>query len=284
MGLMHFPRETVYTFQDLTLSGKVLRVNAEYLFSLHYLLRSLRGTVTFAGGVLYPWPFPASPPLGPHSPDCVQCIQALGFHCCFSFSFPVSLDFCQLLLFVSLHTYTSLPAGSWLALCLLWLLPSFPSVVLISVSGFLFEGREVSWEEEPVAGQLGEGPGQSSGPALKLPALRGGGGLASSAVSRDPASSPPLLQAWAEGRARLLCLQPDPRVNGSPPCLVLGRQGGCSSRLSLSWAPLGPACCTLWILFSYIQLSQKWSFAPPSAFSLLSSGGFTRKEGRTSSS
>ena len=54
MGLMHFPRETVYTFQDLTLSGKVLRVNAEYLFSLHYLLGSLRGTVTFAGGALYP--------------------------------------------------------------------------------------------------------------------------------------------------------------------------------------------------------------------------------------
>ena len=90
----------------------------------------------------------------------------------------MSPDFCQLLLFVSLHTYTFLPVGSWLALCLLWFLPSFLSVVLISVSGFLFEGREGSWEEEPVAGQLGEGPGQSSGPALKLPASWGTAGTA----------------------------------------------------------------------------------------------------------
>ena len=43
--------------------------------------------------------------------------------------------------------------------------------------------------------------------------------------------------------AELVCcaFSPDPRVNGSLPCLVLGRQGGCSSRLSLSWAPLEPA-------------------------------------------
>ena len=38
MSLTHFPRETVYTFQDLTLSEKFLHVNGEYLFSLYYLL------------------------------------------------------------------------------------------------------------------------------------------------------------------------------------------------------------------------------------------------------
>lgn len=123
-------------------------------------------------------------------------------------------------------------------------------------------------------------PGAPRGPR----ALRDGGGWASSAVSRDPASSPRRSRRAQVAEHVCSAFSPDPRVNGSLPCLVLGRRGGCSSRLSLSWALLSQACSTLCILFSYIQLSQKWSFAPPSAFSLLSSGGFRRKEVRTSSS
>ena len=107
MSLTHFPRETVYTFQDLTLSEKFLRVNGEYLFSLYYLLRSLcRRSLSFTLELFLlslSWTavaltvFSASRPL--------VCAVALVFPSLFLLTFASSF-------FVSLHTYTLLPAGS----------------------------------------------------------------------------------------------------------------------------------------------------------------------------
>lgn len=137
MSLMHFPRETVYTFQDLTLSEKFLRVNGEYLFSLYYLLRSLcRHSLSSTLDLFLlclGWT-PVALTVFSASRSLV-CAVALVPPSLFLLTFASS--------FFCFFTYIRIFASWFLAGPLFIVVPSFLlSVVLISVSEFLFKGRE----------------------------------------------------------------------------------------------------------------------------------------------
>ena len=167
--------------------------------------------------VLYPWTCPPFPQRDRSSPDCVQCVQVLGLCSCFSFSFPVSLNFCQLLfLFPYIHTHFCQRVLSWpFVYCGSFLL----SAVLISVSEFLFKGREGflggRTSCRPVGGRA-RLELRTSSYIAHIPEHRRTAGFEGwwwfglLCFQQRPCQDPPLLHACADGWARLLCLQPWP--------------------------------------------------------------------------
>lgn len=164
----------------------------------------------------------------------------------------------------------------------MWFLPSFFPVVLIGVSEFLFKGREGFLGGRTSCRPVGKGQVRAQDQLLRCPPPRAPRvlqalgwwwfGLHSAPAETPPGPSPALTRAQM---ADLVCcaFNPDP-CQLLTPCLILGRQGGCSSRFSLSWAlPAQPA-----LLASFLKYSAFPEVEKESAFSLLSSGGFRRKK------
>lgn len=164
-----------------------------------------------------------------------------------------------------------------------------------------------SWKKQPVAGQLGERPGQNSGPPPNCPPY---GGPWDRELWGIVVVWPPLISAETlpgplpcsrcAQMVGLICCSFSPDTHTSSAHSVLSSPAGKVDVSPSAFHQVGhvgvpsvvsPQPSLLDTLHPFliyscgaIHFSQRWSFAPSCAFSLLFSGGFRKKGPGTSSS